>query len=116
MALSIIIPALNEQDAIEETVREVRMCLSAAGIEHEIIVVDDGSTDATKQLAKAAGGQVIHHLYSLGYGRSLKDGIRAARHDTIGITDADGTYPIAELPQLYEIYCRGYHMVVGQRT
>jgi glycosyltransferase involved in cell wall biosynthesis len=88
----------------------------AAGIEHEIIVVDDGSSDATGRIATELGARVIKHLYNLGYGRSIKDGIRAARHDLVAITDADGTYPVHELPRLYAHHLAGYDMTVGQRT
>jgi glycosyltransferase involved in cell wall biosynthesis len=113
--LSVIIPALNEEDAIGETVRAVDACLTAAGIEHEVIVIDDGSSDATGRIAAERGAQVIRHLYNLGYGRSIKDGIRAARHDLVAITDADGTYPIHELPRLYAHHVNGFDMTVGQR-
>jgi polyisoprenyl-phosphate glycosyltransferase len=116
MALSVIIPALNEEEAIGNTVSQIIECLNAAGIDYEIIVVDDGSSDATGRIAAARGARVIRHVYNLGYGRSLKDGIREARNDAIAITDADGTYPILELPQIYRRYLEGYHMVVGQRT
>jgi glycosyltransferase involved in cell wall biosynthesis len=116
MTLSVVIPALNEEEAIGDTVREIKLCLSAASIEHEVIVVDDGSIDSTSQIAILSGARVIHHLYSLGYGRSLKDGIKASRYDAVGITDADGTYPVAELPRLYALYRTGYNMVVGQRA
>jgi glycosyltransferase involved in cell wall biosynthesis len=116
MALSVVIPALNEEQAIGETVRKVAECLTAAGIEHEIVVVDDGSKDLTAHIASECGATVIRHLYSLGYGRSVKDGIQAARYDPVAITDADGTYPVHELPRLYAHHLNGYHMTVGQRT
>jgi glycosyltransferase involved in cell wall biosynthesis len=116
MALSVVIPALNEEAAIGETVRRVAECLTAAGIEHEIVVVDDGSKDATGRIASECGATVIKHLYNLGYGRSLKDGIRVARYDPVAITDADGTYPVHELPRLYAHHLTGFHMTVGQRT
>src|SRR5262245_17222735 len=116
MALSIIIPALNEEGAIGETVHALEECLRAAEIEHEIIVVDDGSVDTTGRAAAECGATVLTHLYNLGYGRSLKDGIRAARYDAVAIIDADGTYPIQDVPRLYELYRKGYHTAVGQRT
>ena len=59
---------------------------------------------------------MVRHLQNLGYGRSLKDGIAAARYDVIAITDADGTYPIKDIPRLFDVYRAGYHMVVGTRT
>ncbi|MBI5395384.1 MAG: glycosyltransferase family 2 protein [Verrucomicrobia bacterium] len=115
--LSVIIPALNEEASIATTVAAVRTALEGRGIAHEIIVVDDGSRDRTGQVAELAGVRVIHHPQPGGYGRSLKDGIHAARYDVIAITDADGTYPNDCLPDLYEPVARGgFDMVVGART
>jgi glycosyltransferase involved in cell wall biosynthesis len=115
--LSVVIPAFDEEDAIGQTVRAVKETLVASNIApFEIVVVDDGSTDRTQELAAAEGARVVRHLHNLGYGRSLKDGIAAARYDAIAITDADGTYPIKDIPRLFAIYNEGYHMVVGSRT
>lgn len=114
--ISVVIPALNEQDSIAATVTSVRKVLDAAGLApYEVIVVDDGSTDATARLASEAGARIVSHPHNVGYGKSLKDGIAAAEHDTIVITDADGTYPIARIPDLVREYQRGYDMVVGAR-
>ena len=115
--LSVVIPAFDEEDAIGQTVRTVKETLTASDIApFEIIVVDDGSTDRTREIAAAEGARVVRHLQNLGYGRSLKDGIDAAHYDAIAITDADGTYPIKDIPRLFAIYRTGYHMVVGSRT
>lgn len=115
--LSVVIPAFDEGDAIGQTVRTVKETLVASNIApFEIIVVDDGSTDRTADIAAAEGAIVVRHLQNLGYGRSLKDGINAASFDAIAITDADGTYPIKDIPRLFAIYHDGYHMVVGSRT
>ena len=115
--VSIVIPALNEAAAIAETVTAAFRVLRAGGFATcEVVVVDDGSSDATGALAKAAGARVVRHPHNIGYGRSLKDGIAAARHDTIVITDADGTYPLERIPDLLAEYARGFDMVVGQRT
>jgi glycosyltransferase involved in cell wall biosynthesis len=115
--LSVVIPAFDEEDAIGQTVRTVKEALTASDISpFEIIVVDDGSADRTWEIATAEGARVVRHLQNLGYGRSLKDGIDAAQYDAIAITDADGTYPIKDIPRLFAIYRSGYHMVVGSRT
>jgi polyisoprenyl-phosphate glycosyltransferase len=115
--LSVVIPALNEEAAIAETVETVARGLREAGIEHEIIVVSDGSTDRTAELAKGAGATVIEHPAPGGYGKSLKDGIRRAKYDLIGITDGDGTYPNDRLPDLYRLCAeKGFDMAVGART
>jgi glycosyltransferase involved in cell wall biosynthesis len=115
--ISVVIPALNERDAIVETIQRVDAVLTGAKLEpFEIIVVDDGSDDGTGDLAKKAGARVLTHPHNVGYGRSLKDGITSAKYDTIVISDADGSYPIEEIPSLIERFQAGYDMVVGSRT
>ena len=115
--ISVIVPALNERDAIAGTVDRARRVLDEAGLQpYEVIVVDDGSADGTGDLARASGARVITHPHNVGYGRSLKDGITAASYDMICITDADGSYPIERIPELVEKYKRGFDMVVGART
>lgn len=115
--ISIVIPALNEQAAIVSTIVTIRDTLSKSGlIPYEIIVIDDGSSDSTGQLALDSGARVIRHPHNVGYGLSLKDGIRAAQYDTIVISDADGTYPIDAIPRLVAEYQKGFDMVVGART
>jgi polyisoprenyl-phosphate glycosyltransferase len=114
--ISVVVPALNEEGAIAATVVALRQTLESAALTpFEVIVVDDGSSDATGRLAAEAGARVISHPHNVGYGRSLKDGILAARYDTIVITDADGTYPIDQVPRLVAEYQRGFDMVVGAR-
>jgi glycosyltransferase involved in cell wall biosynthesis len=115
--LTVVIPALNEERAIARTVDSVRETLAREGIEHEIIVVNDGSEDGTGALAAARGARVITHPSPGGYGLSLKDGIAAARYDLIGIADADGTYPVERFPELYRLVREaGFDMAVGART
>jgi glycosyltransferase involved in cell wall biosynthesis len=115
--ISVVIPALNEERAIAETIRSIREVLAKAQLEPaEIIVVDDGSSDDTAERAKAAGAKVIQHPMNAGYGRALKAGISYAIYDTIVIMDADGTYPIDTIPALYDCYRRGFDMVVGARS
>lgn len=114
--LTVVIPALNEENAIKDTIESIRKTLAAANIEHEIIVVNDGSTDKTGDFARECGVTVIDHPERGGYGRSLKDGILKAKYDLIAITDADGTYPNDRLPDLYKLVAvDGFDMAVGAR-
>ncbi len=118
--ISVVIPAYNEERAVADAVATLAAVLSVPGengeVEpFEILVVDDGSTDGTAAEALRAGARVLSHPQNQGYGRSLKDGILAARYDTIVISDADGTYPAEELPRLLAEHRRGFDMVVGAR-
>jgi len=115
--ISVVVPALNECDAIEDTVRRIHSVLRQNGFDgYEVVVVDDGSSDGTGEIARSAGARVIHHPHNVGYGRSLKDGIVAAENDTIVISDADGSYPIEAIPELVTAFQTGFDMIVGART
>lgn len=115
--ISIVIPAYNEENAINATVQEIKEIFRKISIEsYEIIIVNDGSTDSTKERAETSQVRVINHPHNVGYGRSLKDGIMAATYDTIIITDADRTYPFNAVPKLLAKYQEGFDMVVGART
>jgi glycosyltransferase involved in cell wall biosynthesis len=114
-AISVVLPAYNEEAAVGTQVKAIQRVLSAAGIPHEIVVVDDGSNDATAAAAAAADARVLRHEDNRGYGAALKTGIVAARHDRVVIIDADGTYPPEAIPEL----TAGLHtadMVVGARV
>jgi glycosyltransferase involved in cell wall biosynthesis len=115
--ISAVVAAFNEDKAVADTVRRIHDVLNLANLgEFEVVVVDDGSQDGSGALAEAAGARVLRHPHNIGYGRSLKSGIEAARFDTIIIADADGTYPIERMPELIRMYRQGYDMVVGART
>ncbi len=113
--VTVVIPARDEERGIAVTLGALCAVAPRLGQALEIIVVDDGSSDATRQVAEKAGARVYSHPYSVGYGQSLKTGIRHATHDLIAITDADGTYPVEQLPELVEQAAR-FDMVVGART
>lgn len=114
---SIIVPVFNEAGAVGETLARIRESCRAGGVPHEIIAVDDGSTDATPDILRRTPGiSVIRHAENQGYGASLKTGIRAAKGELIGIIDADGSYPAEILPKLVAELTEGVEMVVGVRT
>jgi len=108
---SVIIPALNE----EQGIRSVIDRLHALSPRPEVIVVDDGSSDHTGEIAREVGAIVLRHPAPGGYGRSLKDGIKIATNDIVAITDADGTYPVERLPEFVTTLEQGFDMVVGAR-
>jgi glycosyltransferase involved in cell wall biosynthesis len=115
LPVSVIIPAYNEKEAIRRQIEAIQQVMASTGIQHEIIVVDDGSTDATSQEALKAGARLLQHPENRGYGASLKTGILAARYDLIVIIDADNTYPAEEIPHLIS-ELNAADMVVGART
>lgn len=115
LPITVVIPAFNEEGAVGAEVRVIAAALDAAGIEYEIIVVDDGSSDRTAELAREAGATVLEQPENRGYGAALKVGIRAARYPTVVITDADGTYPADAIPPMLA-RAREYDMIVGART
>ncbi len=114
-SVSVVIPAFNEGKGVSSVVEQVLGTLRGAGIECEVIVVDDGSADDTAAAAERGGALVLRHGSNRGYGAALKTGILAARYDLIAITDADGTYPINRLPELVQA-AEVANMVVGART
>ncbi len=114
-AVSVVIPAFNEAEHVGAEIDAVTAALEGTGWRFEVIVVDDGSGDATAQRAADAGARVLRHRHNQGYGAALKRGIESAEHDWILITDADGTYPAEEIPGLLARADRA-EMVVGART
>ncbi|MBQ9297926.1 MAG: glycosyltransferase family 2 protein [Clostridia bacterium] len=116
--ISVIIPAYNEEEAIEKTIDEVKEVMKSNKLNDglEIIVVNDGSTDKTSKKAEAKGVTVINNPQNMGYGYSLKKGIKAAKNETIVITDADLTYPFSSVPEMLKMKEKGFDLVVGARS
>lgn len=113
--ITVIIPAYNEGATIRTTVERLREVMDATQIVYELIVVNDGSRDDTREHAEATGVRVISHPTNGGYGRALKTGIRSAAYDWCAIVDADASYPIERLPDLIALVPE-FDMVVGART
>jgi glycosyltransferase involved in cell wall biosynthesis len=114
--VSIIIPAKNEAAALPAVLERLAAVFAArpeGG--HEIVVVDDGSTDGTGDAAAKAGARVVRHPYSMGNGAAVKAGMRAARGDVFVMMDADGQHAPEDVPMLLDALV-GYAMVVGART
>ena len=113
-SVSLVIPAYNEEASIAAVVKKASDVLTECAGPFEIIVVNDGSTDRTGEIAAAAGARVVTHPYNRGYGNSLKSGISAAHYENVVICDADQSYPLDELPLLLQDADR-YDMIVGAR-
>ncbi|QWP78644.1 glycosyltransferase family 2 protein [Lysobacter sp. K5869] len=112
MSISIVLPAKNESEGLRRTLPALRAALPDA----EIIVVNDGSTDDTAQVASSLGAKVLSSPYSMGNGAAIKRGARAARGEVIVFMDADGQHDPAQIARLLEPMERGYDMVVGARS
>ncbi len=113
--VSVIIPARNEARGIQSILPRIRKVLKDTGRSHEIIVVDDGSTDGSADTAWKAGATVLCHPYNIGNGAAVKTGIRNARGALLVMLDADGQHPPEEIPALLDLL-ETYHMAVGART
>lgn len=109
--ISIIIPAKNEAPALKSLLPSLREIYPY----EEIIVVNDGSTDDTAQVAIQYGATVIYHPYSLGNGASIKAGARKASGDILVFMDGDGQHMANDIPPLLAKYHEGYDLVVGSR-
>ncbi|MDY6794629.1 MAG: glycosyltransferase family 2 protein [Actinomycetota bacterium] len=116
MKVSLVIPAYNEEKAIPGVIREAVEVLEASPYEWEIVVVDDGSSDGTADIAVSFPEvNLVRHPYNMGGGRARNSGIDKATGDVVVITDGDGTYPMQDIPRLVE-ELEDCDMVVGART
>ncbi|WP_373048176.1 glycosyltransferase family 2 protein [Vulgatibacter sp.] len=110
--ISVVIPARDEVASVAEVVAAVRAVLAAEA--HEVVVVDDGSSDGTGAAAAGAGARVLR-TEGIGYGAAIKRGAQVARGELLAILDADGTYPAEALPPLVAAVRGGARQAIGAR-
>jgi glycosyltransferase involved in cell wall biosynthesis len=115
LRISVIIPAYHEGNGIGTVVSNIRAVLEKMESSFEIIVVDDGSKDATAENAGKAGARVLQHPYNIGNGAAIKTGIRHARGSILVTIDADGQHNPEDIPLLVN-RIGAYDMVVGSRN
>ena len=112
--VSVVIPCLNEAETIAECVARALAALEENALEGEVIVVDNGSTDGSGELARAAGALVVDEPRR-GYGSAYLAGLDVARGDYIVMVDADLTYDFEEIPRFVDELENGAQLVVGNR-
>lgn len=112
--LSIVIPCLNEADTLAYCIEAAAQAIEENGIAAEIVVADNGSSDASPQIALSLGARVVH-VHEKGYGNALMGGIAASRGKYIIMGDADASYDFAEIPKFLAKLREGYRLVQGCR-
>jgi glycosyltransferase involved in cell wall biosynthesis len=112
--VSIVMPCLNEADTVATCVRKARQALDTHAICGEVIVADNGSTDASRTLAENEGARVVP-VAERGYGSALMGGIAAARGRYVIMGDADDSYDFGEIPRFVDKLRQGQDLVQGCR-
>ncbi|MFL5540003.1 MAG: glycosyltransferase family 2 protein [Longimicrobiaceae bacterium] len=112
--LSVVIPCLNEADTLATCVEKALRAMREHGIEGEVVVADNGSTDGSQELARAAGARVVP-VAERGYGFALMGGIAAARGRWVLMGDADDSYDFLQIPAFVARLREGYELVQGCR-
>lgn len=110
--ISIVIPARNEEVGLTKLLPNLKSSFPQA----EILIVDDGSTDRTPEIAQQQEVRLVQHPRSLGNGAAIKSGARAATGETLIFMDADGQHQPEDIVRLLTALDEGYDMVVGART
>ena len=118
--ISIVMPAYNEEKNIEETVKKCSNVLKLTKLNAEIVVVEDGSRDRTKEILKnleksIPNLKVVIHEKNMGYGKAVSDGIKAATGKYLITLDSDGQFDISQLPIFLEKIKEGTNIVTGYR-
>lgn len=110
-SVTVVLPAYNEEENIGATISQLRHLYPG----FEILVVDDGSTDQTSEIARQAGARVLPHPYNIGNGAAVKTGLRNAGGEWVVLMDADGQHDPVDIAGLLQ-YKDDYDMVVGARS
>lgn len=112
--VSVVMPCLNEADTLEACITKAQRVLREHGIQGEVIVADNGSTDESQAIASRMGARLVH-VEARGYGNALMGGIAAARGKFIIMGDADDSYDFLQLPRFVDKLREGFDLVQGCR-
>jgi len=113
--VSIIIPAYNEEDTIGAVIGDTIATMDSLGLPYEVIVIDDGSTDKTRQIATTYKATVLFNEKNRGKGHAVRKGLQHAQGDIIVTIDADGAHSPKEIPYLIDPLFKGLDIVAGSR-
>ena len=114
MELTILMPCLNEAETLETCIRKARTYLETSGVDGEILIADNGSTDGSPEIAKRCGARVVE-VPERGYGAALIGGCNAAQGKYVIMGDADDSYDFLHLDPFMEKLREGYDLVMGNR-
>jgi glycosyltransferase involved in cell wall biosynthesis len=112
--ISVVIPCLNEARSLGICIDKSLEAFRDAGLQGEVVVADNGSTDGSAELAARHGARVVH-VEQRGYGHALREGIASARGQFIIMGDADDSYDFSEISRFVEKWREGYEVVMGNR-
>jgi glycosyltransferase involved in cell wall biosynthesis len=112
--VSIVLPCFNEEGAIGICIKKIKDVFSGEGLNGEIIVADNNSTDRSREIASSLGVRVVLETHR-GYGAAYLHGLRQAKGKYIVIADSDNTYDFYDIPRFFELLRQGYDFVIGSR-
>jgi len=112
--VSIVMPCLNEAETIATCIRKAQHSLDDLGIDGEIVIADNGSSDGSQAIARELGARVVN-VETKGYGSAIRGGIAAARGKYIVVGDADDSYDFAKIEPFITNLRGGYDLVMGNR-
>ncbi len=114
--VTVVLPCYNERDHVEQEVKRIRAALEAAGMTYELLCIDDGSTDGTREVLQSIPGiRTILFPRNQGSGTARRIGTQEAKGKVVVWTDADMTYPNERIPELVRMLDDDYDQVVGAR-
>ncbi|HET7095209.1 MAG TPA: glycosyltransferase family 2 protein [Thermomicrobiales bacterium] len=113
-SVTVVLPCLDEAAAIAAVVAEAWLGLRLAGVDGDVVVVDNGSGDGSGDLARQAGARVVPQSRR-GYGAAIAAGIRAARGEIVVVADADGSYDLTRIGDLLAVLAAGADLAIGSR-
>ena len=120
-SITVFFPCYNESENVEKQALDVDRVLREITDDYEVIIVDDGSTDGTAEIADRLAEEhehvrVVHHPYNLGYGVALKRGFKEAKKNLVLYTDGDNQFDIRDIKKMLPLMREGVDMVVGYRA